>query len=50
MLINISRSKGNQKMELGQLIEHYIRKFFLKNHTENVVEKLFPDSFLKYLN
>ena len=33
-------------MKFGQLIE-YNRLFFLKNHMHNVVEKLFPDPFLK---
>ena len=37
ILTNILRSKGNQAMKLG----------FLKNHTKNPVEILFPDSFLK---
>ena len=40
-LSDISRSKGNQKMKFGQLIEYDIR-----NNTQNVAEKLFPDSFL----
>ena len=40
ILPNISRNKGNQTMKSGQLIEHNIR-FFLKNQSENVVEKLF---------
>ena len=43
----ISRSKGIQTMKFGQLIEHDIRNIFLKSHTQNVVEKLFPDPFLK---
>ena len=30
----ISRNKGNQTIKLGQLIE----TFFLKNHTQNMVE------------
>ena len=41
ILPNISRRKGNQTMKFGQLIEYDI--FFLKNHTQNVAEKLFPD-------
>ena len=41
MLSEISISKGNQKMKFGQLIEYDIR-----NNTQNVAEKLFPDSFL----
>ena len=36
---NISRSKGNQTMKLGQLIEI----FFLKNDPQNVMEKLVPE-------
>ena len=35
---NISRSKGNQAIKFGQLIE----VFFLKNHA---MENLFPDPF-----
>ena len=34
-------------MKLGQLIEHNMRNIFLKNHTQNVAEKLFPDAFLE---
>ena len=43
MLSNISRSKLNQAMNFDQLIEI----FFLKNHTQNVVEKLVPDTIIK---
>ena len=49
MLYNIYRSKGNQIMKFGQLkicSEH----FSLKNHTQNVVEKLVPDHFRKNQN
>ena len=37
-------------MKFGQLIEYFSvnRTFFLENHTENVLEKLFPDPYLKY--
>ena len=28
-------------MKYGQLIQYNMRNIFLKNHTENVVEKLF---------
>ena len=45
---NISRSKGNQTMKFGQLIEYNMRNIFLKNHTQNVLEKLFPDPYPKY--
>ena len=48
ILPNISRSEGNQNLKFGQLKEYCIRRiFFLKSHTQNVVEKLFPDHFLK---
>ena len=48
ILTNISRSKGNQAMIFGQLIKLIMRNvFFLKNHTQNAMEILFPDSFLK---
>ena len=48
ILSNISRSRGNQTMKFGQLIDYDMREiFFLKNHTQNVVEKLVPDPFLK---
>ena len=50
MLPNISRSKGKQTMEFGQLIEYNFRKFLLKNHTQNVLPKLFPDPYLKHQN
>ena len=47
MLSNISRNKGSQTMKFGQLIAYNIITFFLKNHTQSVVEKLFPDPFRK---
>ena len=34
-------------MKFGQLIEYNMRNIFLENHTQNVVEKLVPDPFLK---
>ena len=37
-------------MKFGQLIEYNMRNIFLKNHTQYVVEKLFPDPFLKNKN
>ena len=39
ILPSISRNKDNQSMKFGQ-----------KNHTQNVVEKLIPDPFLKNKN
>ena len=47
----ISRSKSIQTIKFGQLIEHNVKKVFLKNFTQNMVEKLFPDRFIyKKLN
>ena len=50
ILPNISRSKGNQTMKFSQLIECNIIIIFLKNYTQNEVEKLVPDPFLKLQN
>ena len=50
ILANFSRSKDNQKMKLGQLTEYNMRNIFLKSYTQNAVEKLFPDAFLKTQN
>ena len=47
---NNSRSKGNQTMKYGQLIEYNMRNIFLKIHAQNVVEKLFTGPFLKNQN
>ena len=34
-------------MKFDHSIEYIMENiFFLKNHTQNVIEKLFPDSFL----
>ena len=37
-------------MKFGQLIEYKVQNIFLKNHTQNLLEKLFPDAYLKYQN
>ena len=50
ILPNESRSKGNQALDLCQLIENNIRNIFLENHMQNVVVKLVPDSFQKIIN
>ena len=34
-------------MKFDQFTEYNMRNFFLEKHTWNVVEKLFPDPFLK---
>ena len=47
---NILRSKDNQAIKFGQLIEYNMRNIFLKDRTQNVVDKLFSESFLKYEN
>ena len=47
---DISKSKGNQTMKFGQLVENNIRKIFLKNYEQNEVDKLVPDSFIKDQN
>ena len=44
ILTNISQRKGKQTMKFGQVTSE---NFFLKHHTQNVVQKLVPDSFLK---
>ena len=50
ILTNISRSKDNQAMKSGQLIEYNIIIFLKKDHTQNMMKKLVPDSFLKNEN
>ena len=45
MLTNILRNKGNQAIKFGLSIEYNLRNILLQNHTQNVVEKLFPDPF-----
>ena len=37
-------------MKLGQFIEYDMTYIFLKSHAQNVVEKLFPNPFLKNKN
>ena len=44
ILPNVSRSKENQKMKFVQFIEYDMRNVF---HTQNAVETLLPDPFLK---
>ena len=48
ILPNISRSKGNKAIEFRRLIKYNIRNFFvLKNLTQNVVEKLIPETLFE---
>ena len=49
ILLNIPRSKVKQT-DNGIWSLNRIETFFLKNHTQNVVEKLALDSFLKNQN
>ena len=46
----ISRSKDNQTVKIGQLIEYNMRKIFLEKSSPNVVEKLVQNPFLKNQN
>ena len=47
VLLNISRSKGNQTMKFGQLIEYNMRNISLKKSYTKWDGMGFPDSFLK---
>ena len=48
ILSNISRSKDNQTMKFGQLIEYKVRNIFVeKLYTKCGGQKLFSDSFVK---
>ena len=47
VLLNISRSKDSETIRFGQLIEYRLKDIlFLKNHTQNMVEKLLSDPFI----
>ena len=46
ILPNISQSKGNQSMKVGQLIECNKINFFLENYTKNEARGLVPHLFL----
>ena len=46
MLPNISQSKDNQAMKLGQVKEYKKRNIFSKNHGENGAGRLVPNLFL----
>ena len=37
-------------MKFGQLIEYNMRNIFVENHTQNLLEKPFPDPYLKNQN
>ena len=44
MLTNVSRSKDNQVMKYGQVIEHNMWKMILKDHEKNILNNF--DVFL----
>ena len=46
MLPNISRSKGNHAIKLGQLKEYNQGKKIFKNNVENDAGRLVPDLFI----
>ena len=35
ILLDILKSRGNQGLKFGQLIEYNVRSFFFKNHRKN---------------
>ena len=47
ILLNISRSKGNQAMKFGQLIEHNIRNIFLEKSCTKCVREIISRLFYK---
>ena len=47
---NNSRRKGNQDIKFGWLKEYGLINIFLKNHLQNVAERLSPDPILKIQN
>ena len=48
-LLNISRSKGNQTMEFGQLIECNMRNIFLEESNKKCDGETSPRSFSETL-
>ena len=47
---NISRSKGNQTMKFSHLIEHNMRKTFVKKSYTKYAGETFSDPYLKNQN
>ena len=45
IFINISRSKGNQAMKFGQLIEYNMRNIFIEKSHTNCGRETIPRSF-----
>ena len=50
ILPNNSRGLRNQGMKFGQLIEYNMRKTFVQKQTQEVLEKLFLEPYLKNQN
>ena len=50
ILINISKSKSNQAMKFGQLIEYNMGNTFLEKSYTNCCGGTIPRPFLKKLN
>ena len=50
ILSNIGRKKDNQTMKFGRLVDWNMRNIFLKNLTQNVVNKLVPAPLPKNQN
>ena len=50
ILSDISRSKGNQTVKFGQLIEYNKKNICLEKSYKNVMEKLVLDAFKKNQN
>ena len=50
ILPNISKSKDNQTMTFGQLIEYNKINIFLENDKQSVAEKLDPEPLIKNQN
>ena len=50
ILPNISRSKDNQTMKLGQLTECNMKNILIEKYRKKVVQKLIADLFLKNAN
>ena len=48
ILPNISRSKSNQAVKFGELIEYFNRNIFFEKHAENESGRIVPDLFLSF--
>ena len=49
-ILSVSRSKGNQAIKFGQLIEYNMRNIFEKSYAKCSGKTECPDSFLKNQN